>query len=389
MHRIMKRDTSHLYNLSLSDLEDLMRAWGQPAFRARQIYRQLYVNLAADPAAMTDLPLPLRERLEAETHIGNLELVRLQTADEGLTRKALFRLRGGEVVESVLMVYPDRATVCVSTQAGCAMGCVFCATGRLGLLRNLSAGEIVEQVMWAAQELKVISSKLKVNNSELESDSITLNSELLTHTSNLTNVVFMGMGEPFANYDRWWQSVERLHDPQGFNMGARSLTVSTVGLVPGIRRLAGEALPVNLAISLHAPDDELRSEMMPINRRYPIAELLDATREYIARTNRRVSFEYVLLQGKNDEPHQAEKLAELLQDMLCHVNLIPWNPVPGAPLSRSNRARVLRFQQLLQERGIACTVRVERGVAIAAACGQLAGMPTPADAEAIALVAEV
>jgi 23S rRNA (adenine2503-C2)-methyltransferase len=188
-------------------------------------------------------------------------------------------------------------------------------------------------------------------------------------------VVFMGMGEPFANYDRWWQSVERLHDPRGFNLGARGLTVSTVGLAPAIRRLAGEALPINLAISLHAPDDALRSEMMPINRRYPIATLLDATRDYIAQTRRRVSFEYVLLQGKNDRPEQAIALAELLQGMLCHVNLIPWNPVPGTPLGRSDRARVLRFQHELAERGIACTVRVERGMSIAAACGQLAGAP--------------
>jgi 23S rRNA (adenine2503-C2)-methyltransferase len=184
----------------------------------------------------------------------------------------------------------------------------------------------------------------------------------------------MGMGEPFANYDRWWQAVERLHDLHGFNMGARSMTVSTVGLPPGIRRLAGEQLPINLAISLHSPDDELRSEMMPVNRRYPIAALLDATREYIAKTHRRVSFEYVLLEGKNDSAEQAAALADLLHGMLCHVKLIPWNPVPGAPLGRSERARVLRFQQTLQERGIACTVRVERGIAIAAACGQLAGV---------------
>jgi 23S rRNA (adenine2503-C2)-methyltransferase len=359
----------HLYNLSLPDLEQLLRSWGQPAYRARQIYRQLYANLAANPSAMTDLPLALRERLAVETRITTLELVRLQTADEGLTRKALFRIPGGDVVESVLMVYPDRATVCVSTQAGCAMGCVFCATGRLGLLRNLSAGEIVEQVIWAARELRTIEPRTK--NQEPDQERMVLGSRF----SVLSNVVFMGMGEPFANYDRWWQSVERLHDPQGFNLGARSMTVSTVGQVTGIRRLAGEALPINLAISLHAPDDQLRSEMMPINRRYPIAELLAATREYIARTSRRVSFEYVLLQGKNDTPEQAAALAELLQGMLCHVNLIPWNPVPGAPLGRSERARVLRFQQVLQERGIACTVRVERGVAIAAACGQLAGMP--------------
>ncbi len=363
----VKMNEHNLYNLTPAEIEQLVSEWGQPAYRARQIYRQIYANLAAEPAAMTDLPLALRERLAAETRMGTLELARLQTADAGLTRKALFRLTDGAVVESVLMVYPDRATVCVSTQAGCAMGCVFCATGRMGLLRNLSPGEIIEQVLWAARELK--NQEPRTKNQEPG----TKNQELAV---GLTNVVFMGMGEPFANYDRWWQAVERLHDPKGFNLGARSLTVSTVGLVPGILRLAEEALPINLAISLHAPDDELRGEMMPVNRRYPIAALMEATRAYIAKTNRRVSFEYVLLQGKNDEPQQAAALAELLQGMLCHVNLIPWNPVPGAPLGRSERARVLRFQQVLQEAGVACTVRVERGVAIAAACGQLAGLPS-------------
>jgi 23S rRNA (adenine2503-C2)-methyltransferase len=369
---MMTNERPNLYDLALPEIEQLLGGWNQPAYRARQLYRQIYVNLTDAPAFMTDLPAALRERLAAETRMGVLELVRLQTADEGLTRKALFRLPSGDVVESVLMVYPDRATVCVSTQAGCAMGCVFCATGRLGLLRNLSSGEIVEQVLWAARELKGLRTEGLGRSSEERKSP---HSALSPQSSALTNVVFMGMGEPFANYDRWWRSVERLHDPQGLNMGARNLTVSTVGLVPGIRRLATETLPINLAISLHAPDDGLRSEMMPINKRYPIAELLDATREYIAKTNRRVSFEYVLLQGKNDSPEQAVALSELLDGMLCHVNLIPWNPVPGTPLGRSERARVLRFQQALQERGIACTVRVERGVAIAAACGQLAGTP--------------
>jgi len=350
-----------LYNATLPELTALMRAWNQPAFRARQIYRQLYVRLASAPEAMTDLPLALRERLAAETRMGSLELVRLQRADDGLTRKALFALPDGSVVETVLMIYPDRATVCVSTQAGCAMGCVFCATGKLGLLRNLSSGEIVEQVLWAARELQATASTIAT-------------------VPSLTNLVFMGMGEPFANYECWWTAVERLHDPQGFNMGARNMTVSTVGLVPGIRRLAQEQLPINLAISLHAPDDELRSALMPVNRRYPIATLLAATRDYIAQTNRRVSFEYVLLQGRNDSPQQARMLAEQLRasatgtgPLLYHVNLIPWNPVPGTPLGRSERKRVLDFQQVLQEHNIPCTVRVERGVEIDAACGQLAG----------------
>ncbi|MEM8536156.1 MAG: 23S rRNA (adenine(2503)-C(2))-methyltransferase RlmN [Chloroflexota bacterium] len=351
----------NLYDASLAELEDVVQSWGQPSYRARQIYRQLYVNLTDEPQMMTDLSLPLRDRLTSETQIGNLKTVRVQKADAGLTRKALFRLPGGAVVESVLMVYPDRATVCVSTQAGCAMGCDFCATGKLGLLRNLSPGEIIEQVLWAAREVKHLVPETPDSHPNLP--------------QKLSNVVFMGMGEPFANYDRWWQAVERLHDPRGFNLGARNLTVSTVGLVPGILRLAEEKLPINLAISLHTADDTLRSEMMPVNRRYPIAALMEATQAYIAKTNRRVSFEYVLLEGRNDSPEQATDLANLVEGMLCHINLIPWNPVPGMPLSRSNRQRISTFQRILQDRGVACTVRVERGVEIAAACGQLAGVP--------------
>ncbi|MFO7166577.1 MAG: radical SAM protein [Chloroflexota bacterium] len=413
-----KNAVPNLYDLSLAELEELLRSWGQPAYRARQIHRQLYVNLADSPAAMTDLPLALRERLAAETRLDPVEPAQQQSADGGLTCKALFRLDGGVVVESVLMVYPGRATVCVSTQAGCAMGCDFCATGRLGLLRNLSPGEIVGQVLWGARTLRRLaagglqpalhSEGALVQVGEEAGDALGRSSGARrpaaqadlwwtpagngdgtpaadgrwSPPARITNVVFMGMGEPFANYDRWWQAVERLHDAQGFNLGARSMTVSTVGLVPGIRRLAGERLPINLAISLHAPNDELRGEMMPVNRRYPLAELMGATREYLERTNRRVSFEYVLLQGRNDEPSHAAELAGLLRGeggqaglplRLVHVNLIPWNPVPGMPLGRSERRRVLAFQRVLQEHGIACTVRVERGVAIAAACGQLAG----------------
>ena len=392
----MKRHAiPNLYDLSRAELEELLRGWGQPAYRARQIERQLYVNDATSPSAMTDLPLALRERLAAETRLAPLQPVRLQQADGGLTQKALFELDGGAVVESVLMVYPGRATVCVSTQAGCAMDCSFCATGRLGLLRNLSPGEIVGQALWAARALRELTTDhgrpaaddrpQPTDESDVwwapdtrEDDPSSVVGGAWSAPRRLTNIVFMGMGEPFANYDRWWRAVERLHDPQGFNMGARSLTVSTVGLVPGIRRLADAPLPVNLAISLHAANDELRSAMMPVNRRYPLAELLAATREYLAKTNRRVSFEYVLLQGQNDAPEQAAELAELLRGLpqhLVHVNLIPWNPVPGMPLGRSERRRVLAFQRALQERGVACTVRVERGVAIAAACGQLAGTP--------------
>ncbi|PDW03586.1 radical SAM protein [Candidatus Viridilinea mediisalina] len=382
-----------LYNLSLAELEELMRAWGQQPFRAKQLYRQLYLNLTNDPAAMSDLPLPLRVRLHHEAQLDPLELVQSQQADDGLTRKALFRVSNGALIESVLMIYADRVTVCVSTQAGCAMGCDFCATGRMGLLRNLSCGEIVAQVLWACRELRAWQVKLAATPhtpimSTGEADTQWWGSESgafserVTHQVNrVTNVVFMGMGEPFANYERWWAAVERLHDPNGFNLGARNMTVSTVGVVPGILRLAEAPLPINLAISLHAPDDQLRSTMMPINRRYPLAELLAATREYTERSGRRVSFEYVLLHGRNDHPYQAMALAKLLRGqsiskgppLLCHVNLIPWNPVPGVPLSRSERSRVHEFQQILRDYGVACTIRIERGASIAAACGQLAG----------------
>lgn len=351
-----------LYNLSPAQLEELLKSFGEPAFRARQIYRQLYVNVAGSFDEMTDLSKKLREKLAADTDLFTLQFKRQQQGDDGLTRKAVFALPDGSPVESVLMVYPDRATVCVSSQSGCPMACTFCATGKLGFLHDLTSGQIIEQVMWAVRELRKIRSE--------KPDQV---DELPKH---LSNVVFMGMGEPFNNYDNWWAAVDRLHDPNGFNMGARNFTVSTVGLVPGILKLAEEKLQVNLAISLHAPDDDLRLDMMPVNKKYPIRDLMDAVRTYIDKTNRRVSFEYVLLEQKNDLPEHAERLAKLLRQptpILCHVNLIPWNPVPGTPLSRSNRKRVIDFQQVLQNRGVPCTVRVERGTEIAAACGQLAG----------------
>ena len=355
----MKDMAPALYNMSVAELEALLREWRQPAYRARQIYRQLYINLVTGPQEMSDLPAALRERLAKDIRFSELELERVQTGDGGMTRKALFRVEGGPPVESVLMIYRDRATACVSTQSGCAMECSFCATGRMGFRLNLTAGQMIEQVLWAARETRTI---------------------LASDRPLLTNVVYMGMGEPFNNYDRWWASVERLHDPEGFNFGARNFTVSTVGIVPGIRRLAKEKLPVNLAVSLLAPDDELRSRLVPINRKYPLAHLMEAVREYTGHTRRRVSFEYVLLQEVNDHPRQAQALARLLKGTsarpgvpLCHVNLIPWNPVPGEPLNSSERRRVLEFQSVLQEHHVACTVRVQRGLDIAAACGQLAG----------------
>ena len=352
-----------LYNCSMDDLATLLKSWGEPAFRARQIYRHLYVNVVNGFEDMPDLSKGLRERLVAETSLFTLRHAGQQEGDNGLTRKAVFALPDNSPVEAVLMVYPDRATVCVSSQSGCPMACTFCATGKLGFLHDLTSGQIIEQVMWAVRELRKVRAEHPAENLPRA----------------LSNIVFMGMGEPFNNYQNWWTAVERMHDPRGFNMGARNFTVSTVGLVPGILKLAEEKLQVNLAISLHSPDDDLRADMMPVNKRYPISALIEAVRAYIDKTNRRVSFEYVLLQEKNDLPEHAERLAKLLrhpQPLLCHVNLIPWNPIPGTPLSRSNRRRVLDFQKILQDNGVACTVRVERGGDIAAACGQLAGTVT-------------
>lgn len=365
-----------LYNTTLPELETLMYTWGQPAFRAKQLYRQAYVKLNTDIATMTDLPLSLRTQLATDMHITQLHLLHERSTDNGETRKALFALSddtnaaADTVIETVLMSYAERTTVCVSTQSGCAMGCSFCATGQMGLVRNLSSGEIVEQVLWAARQSQHHHNAPQTESKKPERQHL--------------NVVFMGMGEPFANYDAWWAAVERLHDPQGFNLGARRMTVSTVGLVPGIQRLAEERIPINLAISLHAPNDTLRNELVPVNQRYPLADILNAARAYVERTGRRVSFEYVLLQGYNDTPQHAQMLGDILrrfanpkQTCLYHVNLIPWNPVPGVPLDRSRRERALAFQDVLQEqRSIACTVRVERGIEIAAACGQLAGTHT-------------
>jgi len=360
----MPESPPFILDLTRDNLTEILEGWGEPAYRAKQIYRSVHVKLAQGPEHMTDLPRKLRERLAEEIAWCNLDLQKSFACDNGDTRKALFVLPDGSPVEAVIMAYSGRSTACVSSQSGCLMRCSFCATGRMGLLANLSSGQIIEQVLWAERELR-----------EIHPDAFSLNRPRL-----LTNLVFMGMGEAFNNYDAWWAAVERLHDPEGFNLGARGMTVSTVGLVPGIRRLAEATLPINLAISLHASNDELRGELMPINKAYPIAELMSATKDYIERTNRRVSFEYILLQDKNDGPEHADELAGLLnrqypagEMILFHVNLIPWNPIPGTPLTRSHHDRVKAFQRILEKHGVPCTIRVERGTSIAAACGQLAG----------------
>jgi 23S rRNA (adenine2503-C2)-methyltransferase len=344
-----------LHDLTLAELEQRLVAQGHQPYRARQLFHWAYQQLALDYHAMTVLPKALRQHLAETLPLTTLQLTRTVTSDDGETEKLLFRTVDGEHVETVLMRYPDRTTVCVSCQVGCAVGCAFCATGMTGLIRNLSAGEIVSQVVYAARLAR-------------------------ERGRTLTNIVVMGMGEPFQNYDATMKAIAILHDPAGFGLGARRITVSTSGLVPFIDRLAEEPYQVKLAISLHAPNDALRSQLVPINRRYPIAELLAACRRYVAKTGRRISFEYVLIRDVNDQDHHAEALARVLRGLLCHVNLIPLNPTPAAPhLARPTPDRIARFAAILQRHGIPATVRYSRGVDIAAACGQLRAQ---ADAEA-------
>lgn len=331
------------YGLSRAELAQLLS--GEPAYRVDQVWRGLYDQLN-DPSEMTNLPKDLRQRLSsAEAFQTQLTLARETVADNGGTRKWLFELAGGALVETVLMDYAKRTTVCVSSQAGCALACTFCATGQAGFTRHLSAGEIVEQVVRAARAAREGGRRLG-------------------------NVVFMGMGEPFANYDRVRAAIERLNNDLG--LAARHLTVSTVGVVPGIERLAKDPLQVNLAVSLHAGNDELRDRLVPINRRYPIARLMEACAGYSAATGRRISFEWALIDSVNDRRSDSAELATLAKRLGAHVNLIPLNPTPGYPARGTGAEGVRAFRERLRAAGVNATVRQNRGTDIAAACGQLA-----------------
>jgi 23S rRNA (adenine2503-C2)-methyltransferase len=351
----------NLYELNQDQLADLVGEWGEPRFRAKQIWSWLYEKRVTSFDAMTNLPKNLRERLEAETSLGELEVVAEQSSLDG-TVKRLYRLHDGQLIESVLMPYDDdRRTACISTQAGCAMGCVFCATGQMGFSRHLTAAEIFEQAMLFARQL------------EAEGD-------------RLSNVVLMGMGEPFHNYDNALQAIHRLMDDLG--IGARHITVSTVGLVPQIKRFADEGIQVKLAISLHAATDRERAALLPVNKRWPLSELMDACRYYIDKTGRRVTFEWASIQGENDTPEQAHALGKLLKGMLCHVNIIPLNPTGGYHHGPSANERVNAFIDTLAEYGVSATVRVRRGIDINAGCGQLkaavikpGSIPVAADSE--------
>ncbi len=345
------------YDLERDQLALLLE--GEPGYRARQVWEGLHARVQR-PEEMTELPAALRGAL-AEALPPALREVARRTADGGRTTKWLWTLHDDARVETVLMHYPDRVTVCVSTQAGCAMACQFCATGQAGFRRHLTQGEIVEQVAVAMREAR---------------------------PRRLSNVVFMGMGEPLANYDRVWGAVVRLHGDMG--LSARHLTVSTVGLVPGIRRLATETLPVNLAVSLHAANDELRDELVPINRRYPLEELALACAGYVAASGRRLSIEWALIDAVNDRGKDASELAAFSRPLGAHVNLIPLNPTPGYPVVGSPPPRVRHFRDQLVSLGVNATIRATRGADIDAACGQLAATaPAPASSDAVRLVQSV
>ena len=354
-----------LLALTLPQLREWLVERGEPAFRAKQIYSWLYQQLVTDFTAMTNLPQSLRARLAEEATIGPMIVRSEQHSKDDRTRKILLELADGKLIESVLMLYPPlgessaRATVCVSSQAGCAYGCTFCATGQMGFDRHLSASEIVAQVLYFARELRVA----PWTAAGLPGS---------TPIDHITNIVLMGMGEPLHNYDNVLQALRTLNSPEGFCLGARHMTVSTVGLVPAIRKLSQEPLQVNLAISLHAPTDELRSKTMPVNRKYPLSELFAACKDYIETTHRQVTFEYVLLSGVNDTPTHAQQLADLLAPLkqFAHVNCIPVNAT-SADYHTPGPDAIRAFRDLLFERGISNSVRAERGDDIAAACGQL------------------
>jgi 23S rRNA (adenine2503-C2)-methyltransferase len=353
----------HFADLSASERAAALAELGQTPLRAKQLAQHYFGRLTAEPAGMTDIPAASREQLAATLFPGLLRPLEHIPCDGGATRKTLWRAHEGTLLESVLMRYPSRATLCVSSQAGCGMACPFCATGQGGLQRNLSTAEIVEQVREAAAVLR---------------DGALPAARGAARAGRLSNVVFMGMGEPLANYRRVIDAIHRICDPvpDGFGLAQRAVTVSTVGVVHGIEKLAAERLQVGLAVSLHAPDDELRDTLVPVNTRWKIAEVLAAARGYTAVTGRRVSIEYALIRDVNDQPWRAELLGTRLREhfgRLAHVNVIPLNPTPGSAWDASPRHVQREFVRRVRAAGVSTTVRDTRGREIAAACGQLAG----------------
>jgi 23S rRNA (adenine2503-C2)-methyltransferase len=354
---------THLADLDLSQRQEAARELGIPAYRAKQLSVHYFQHFTDDPDRMTDLPQADRRQLAAKFLPELMTPVKTLEADHGETVKTLWRLHDGSQVESVLMRYSDRSTLCISSEAGCGMNCPFCATGQLGLTRNLSTAEILEQVRQADHTLLLDPSSGE-------------------GARRVNNIVFMGMGEPLANYRAVVESVKRLvaPPPEGFGMSARGITVSTVGLVPGIKKLTEEAIPVTLAVSLHAPDDRLRDELVPINTKYSVDEVLDAAREYFETTGRRVSIEYALIRDINDQAWRADLMADRLIERggtgWVHINPIPLNPVAGSKWTASDPRVEHLFVRTLRDRGISTTVRDTRGSDIDGACGQLAAAST-------------
>ena len=336
----------NLLDLTLVQLTELVAAWGQPAYRAKQVWEWMYHRYAADFAAMSNLPRALRDRLAAETTLSIGEIVLDQHSNDGQTEKVLFQLPDGQFIETVLMRYEKRRTLCISTQAGCAMGCVFCATGQMGFMRHLTVAEIVGQVLHFARVLAATE-------------------------EHVTNIVMMGMGEPLHNYNHTMTALDILMDHKGLSIAPKHITLSTVGLVPGIIRLADEARPFRLAVSLHGATDAERQALVPPARRWPLADLMDACRYYIAKRQRRIFFEWTLIEGQNDTPAQAHALGQLLTGLEAHVNLIPLNPTTGYTGQPTEETAVKTFQSILTAYNLPSTVRQRRGIDIAAGCGQL------------------
>jgi 23S rRNA (adenine2503-C2)-methyltransferase len=353
---------THLADLSPAERAEAVAGLGEKPFRAKQLSHHYFSRLTVDPEAMTDIPAASRDRLVSGLMPSLLTEVRAVACDDGTTRKTLWKAHDGTLLESVLMRYPDRATLCISSQAGCGMACPFCATGQGGLERNLSTAEIVDQVRSAAAVMR---------------DGLMPDASGVPTPGRLSNIVFMGMGEPLANYKRVVAAVRRITEPApaGLGISQRSVTVSTVGLAPAIRRLADERMQVRLAVSLHTPDDELRDTLVPVNNRWSVDEVLQAARYYADTSGRRVSIEYALIRDVNDQPWRADLLAKRLRQhlgQLVHVNVIPLNPTPGSEWDASPKPVEREFVRRVNAGGVACTVRDTRGQEIAAACGQLA-----------------
>ncbi|OUM96435.1 MAG: 23S rRNA (adenine(2503)-C(2))-methyltransferase RlmN [Thermobacillus sp. ZCTH02-B1] len=334
-----------IYDLTHDQAKAWMQEAGEPAFRADQLFDWLYVKRVRSFAEMTNMPKALRAKLEETYAFAALEEITRLTSKDG-TEKYLFGLHDNHAIETVVMRHHYGISICVTTQVGCRIGCTFCASTLGGLKRNLTAGEIVAQVVTAQRMLDASGERI-------------------------SSIVVMGSGEPFENYDATMAFLRIVTHPKGLNIGQRHITVSTSGIVPNIYRFADENTQINLAISIHAPNDELRSKLMPVNRRYPFDEVMKAVRYYIEKTGRRVTFEYALIGGVNDRPEHAEELADVLKGLLCHVNLIPVNHVPERKYVRTPRKDIFTFQRILQSRGINTTIRREQGHDIAAACGQL------------------